>query len=94
MKPYYDHAGVTIYHGDSREILPHLSAYDTVVVDPVWPNSSHSLIGAERPYELFAEAMQLIECPRLAVQLGSDSDPRFLLGVPPGFSFFRAVWLE
>jgi site-specific DNA-methyltransferase (adenine-specific) len=25
MTPYYDHAGITIYHGDCREILPTLS---------------------------------------------------------------------
>ena len=24
MKPYYEHAGITIYHGDCREILPHI----------------------------------------------------------------------
>ena len=22
MRPYYEHAGITIYHGDCREILP------------------------------------------------------------------------
>ena len=22
MKPYYEHAGITIYHGDCREVLP------------------------------------------------------------------------
>jgi DNA modification methylase len=33
MKPYYDHAGITIYHGDCREILPLVSA-DVVVTDP------------------------------------------------------------
>ena len=32
-RPYYQHAGITIYHGDCREILPHLSA-DAVVTDP------------------------------------------------------------
>lgn len=25
MKPYYEHAGITIYHGDCREILPGLN---------------------------------------------------------------------
>ena len=25
MKPYYDHDGVTIYHGDCREIVPMLA---------------------------------------------------------------------
>jgi hypothetical protein len=24
MKPYYEHAGITIYHGDCREVLPQL----------------------------------------------------------------------
>jgi site-specific DNA-methyltransferase (adenine-specific) len=32
-KPYYDEAGVTIYHGDCREILPRLSG-DALVTDP------------------------------------------------------------
>ncbi len=25
MTPYYDHGGITIYHGDCREVLPVLS---------------------------------------------------------------------
>lgn len=33
MKPYYEHAGITIYHGDCREILPMVMA-DAVVTDP------------------------------------------------------------
>lgn len=31
--PYYDHAGITIYHGDCREILPRL-AFDSFITDP------------------------------------------------------------
>lgn len=36
MKPYYDHAGITIYHGDCREILPQLpdKSVDLVLTDP------------------------------------------------------------
>jgi DNA modification methylase len=33
MKPYYEHAGITIYHGDCREVLPHVTA-DVLVTDP------------------------------------------------------------
>ena len=33
MVPYYDHAGITIYHGDCREILPSISA-DVLITDP------------------------------------------------------------
>ena len=34
MEPYYDHNGVTIYHGDCREILPTLGPVDLVLTDP------------------------------------------------------------
>ena len=34
MRPYYDHAGITIYHGDCREILPQLPKVDAVITDP------------------------------------------------------------
>jgi len=32
--PYYEHAGITIYHGDCRDILPHLGPVDLVLTDP------------------------------------------------------------
>ena len=34
MKPYYEHNGITIYHGDCREILPLLDPVDLVLTDP------------------------------------------------------------
>ncbi len=34
MKPYYQHAGITIYHGDCREVLPTLPKVDLVLTDP------------------------------------------------------------
>ncbi len=34
MVPYYDHAGITIYHGDCREILPTLPKCDLLLTDP------------------------------------------------------------
>ena len=34
MKPYYEHDGITIYHGDCREILPTLPNVDAVITDP------------------------------------------------------------
>ena len=33
-KPYYEHAGITIYHADCRDILPHLPKVDLVLTDP------------------------------------------------------------
>lgn len=34
MKPYYEEQGITIYHGDCREILPQLGSVDAIVTDP------------------------------------------------------------
>ena len=34
MKPYYDHAGIVIHHGDCRDILPELPKVDLVLTDP------------------------------------------------------------
>ena len=42
MKPYYDGDGITIYHGDCREILPYLPKVDLVLTDPPYG------IGADR----------------------------------------------
>ena len=33
MKPYYEQDGITIYHGDCREVLPSL-AWDVAITDP------------------------------------------------------------
>jgi DNA modification methylase len=34
MKPYYEHGGITIYHGDCREILPTIQRVDCLIADP------------------------------------------------------------
>ena len=46
MKPYYDHAGITIYHGDCREVLPTLDPVDLVLTDP--PYSSGGMTRSDR----------------------------------------------
>lgn len=34
LNPYYEHKGITIYHGDCREIMPQLPTVDAVITDP------------------------------------------------------------
>lgn len=34
MTPYYEHNGITIYHGDCLEVMPLLSKVDLVLTDP------------------------------------------------------------
>lgn len=91
MKPYYEHAGVTLYHGDCREILPNISA-EAIITDPVWPNSIFPLVN--NPCGLLTEALALAECRRVVIHLGCDSDPRFLSAVPISLPFIRSCLLE
>lgn len=34
MTPYYDADGITLYHGDCREVMPSLGQFDAVFADP------------------------------------------------------------
>lgn len=45
MKPYYDKDGITIYHGDCREILPDLPKVDLVLTDPPYGAKHYSQDG-------------------------------------------------
>jgi len=42
MTPYYEHAGITIYHGDCREVLPHVDPVNAVVTSPPY-NVLHTI---------------------------------------------------
>lgn len=46
MRPYYEHAGITIYHGDSFDLLHTLSGVGAVVTDP--PYSSGGAFRGDR----------------------------------------------
>lgn len=96
MKPYYEADGITIYHGDCREIMPQL-VVDVVITDPVWPNCPAGLIaGHDRPYELFREfCAQIDSLPsikRAAIELRNDCDPRFMSCVPSRLRFLHVMW--
>lgn len=89
MKPYYEREGITIYHGDCREILPSIPPVAAIITDPVWPNCPKGLIpGWETPSMLLASALEVApEAKRLVVVLRSDSDPRFLRAVGDRWPF-------
>lgn len=95
MKPYYEEAGITIYHGDCRELLPRLQPA-VVITDPVWPNCNAVLIGADAPWQLFDDFCRTIPgtVKRLAVELRNDSDPRFLAPVPSWLPFIQVMWCQ
>lgn len=97
MKPYYEHSGITIYHGDLRDILPLLRP-DVVITDPVWPNvpAAANICGKERPYDLFRECCESMpdSVRRFVVELRNDSDPKFLAPVPARLVFLQAIWCQ
>jgi site-specific DNA-methyltransferase (adenine-specific) len=93
MKPYYEHAGITIYHGDAREAISEVGEPQSLIVDPVWPNCPDGLLqGSKDPFGLWAEFWDVMPHPiRAAVVLRHDCDPRFLSCVP--LEFARTVIL-
>ena len=98
-RPYYEADGVTIYHGDARALLPSLSGGGrriALITDPVWPNAHPDLAGADDPAELLTETLAALppDTDRLVIWLGVQSDPRFLMAVPPRFPFLRACYLR
>ena len=62
VKPYYDHAGVTIYHGDCREVVPALG----VAFDCGNPVSCARQSGGVEPQP----ASQVNDCCRWTGELG------------------------
>lgn len=48
MKPYYEHGGVTIYHGDCRDVVPRIGTVDVVLTDPPYGIDGAVGVGGRR----------------------------------------------
>lgn len=69
MKPYYDHKGITIYHGDCLEILPQLEPVDLVLTDPPYNcGKDYGTARDDYPDYLYETMINNVaqECKRLA----------------------------
>jgi DNA modification methylase len=51
MKPYYDHAGIQIFHGDCREVLPQLGDVAAIVTDP--PYGTNGVLKGRPTFDKF-----------------------------------------
>ena len=98
MTPYYEHAGITIYHGDCREVMPGLgdAGIECVLTDPVWPNCSVILEGMDNSEDLMLSAADYAAkfARRFVVQVSVTTDPRWLAQIPTSLPFQRICWLE
>lgn len=74
MKPYYQEGGITIYHGDCREIMTSL-AFDVVITDPPYGIKLHQCANARDGIKALAR------CRRYLKVHGDDRpfDPSHLL---------------
>jgi DNA modification methylase len=100
MKPYYEQDGITIYHGDCREILPTLDPADVVLTDPPWNTvrgakkpEKEIVRGNERAVELWTEVASAILCKRCLLWLPCHSDPREWLN-PISMPYLRTVFIR
>lgn len=61
MIPYYEHNGITIYHGDCRDILPTLGSVDLVLGDPPYGmGKSFANDGPEQADALIADVLPVV----------------------------------
>jgi|TARA_Y100000296_G_C5178632_1_gene261724 DNA modification methylase len=72
VKPYYQYAGITIYHGDCRDVLPGLEPVDLVFSSP--PYLEQRDYGGQMEGELWIDivptAFTLANASRVIVNLG------------------------
>jgi DNA modification methylase len=59
MTPYYEYAGITIYHGDCREILPTLQKFDFLLTDPPYGVTQNAWDNTEAVLAVF----DVTKCP-------------------------------
>lgn len=94
MKPYYEHAGITIYHSDCLEVMPHLdhASIDAIICDPPYGTTACSW-DTVIPFEpMWANIKRVIK-PRAAVVLfGSQPFTSALVMSNPKWFKYEWVW--
>ena len=78
IKPYYEEPGITIYHGDCLDILPHLDPVDLVLTDPPYG------IGRDKGFEGFEgfgglENLSLEQDLKMTTGIKKDQTKKFLI---------------
>jgi DNA modification methylase len=94
MKPYYEHAGITIYHGDCREILPQLGQVETILTDPPWVLQREIMAGNLDAVSLWESVAPLLRARRLVLWLPIVHDPRSWLNPLADWPYLRQVYIR
>ncbi|KKL45830.1 hypothetical protein LCGC14_2351690 [marine sediment metagenome] len=77
IQPYYEADGVTIYHGEARSVIPHVSAYDALVTDP--PYSSGGMMRSDRVMPTTVKYVNSDTCAERPEFSGDNRDQRSYL---------------
>ena len=90
VTPYYEHAGITIWHGDCREILPGIGPVDLVLTDPPYG------VGMQAFQDDFSIVPAALEaCP--SSLLASFISPRRIVELAnalTSWNFGRLLWMD
>lgn len=89
--PYYDHNGITIYHGDCREIVPLLDVADALVLaDPPYGIKLNAATRSSAKWSTPTKGGIVAKRGQYVDVVGDDEpfDPRWLLDVGKG----RILW--
>jgi site-specific DNA-methyltransferase (adenine-specific) len=84
-QPYFQGQGVTIYHGDTLDILPHLTGYDALVTDP--PYSSGGAFRGDRAQSTVTKYVQSGTAAYRPEFAGDNRDQR-------AFTAWAVMWLN
>lgn len=90
MQPYYDHGGITIYHGDCREVLPTLNA-DAVVTDPPY---GVGLLAFNDDFALASEGLRLCPGALAAVFMSPRRIVELANQIADSWKFERLLWMH
>ena len=101
MKPYFQEGDITVYHGDCRDVLPHVGRFDLCLTDPpygVMGEESHGSAASRRfggnqdnGVVLWDEAIGGFEC----LQMQAVSSEQMIWGgnhFPLGVTSGWLVW--
>ncbi len=84
--------------GDARELARSFEPQrpSVCITDPIWPNRNPQLFPGVDAFALLRDVLtELVgKVSHLVLQVGCNTDPRFLQAVPKHWPFWRTCWLR
>jgi site-specific DNA-methyltransferase (adenine-specific) len=90
VKPYYSHAGITIYHGDCREVLPTIGESSLVLTDPPYGVGMEAF---DDDFSIVCGALDLCQSSIMASFMSPRRVVQFAAGLKT-WVFQRVLWME